>query len=70
MCKQVIGVLQELGRSCRLHGNQGNTVMPACAKHTGPATLASRAARSEQKMRLWYRQAKETKCGETDGRTS
>jgi hypothetical protein len=70
MCKQVIGVSQELGRFCRLHGNQGNMVMPAQAKCTRPAALASRAARSERTMQPWYRQAKETKCGETGGRKS
>ena len=70
MCKQVIGVSQELGRSCLLHGNQGKTVMPAGAKHTGPAALASRVARSERQMRPWYRQAKETKCGGMGGRKS
>jgi len=70
MCRQVMGVSQELGRSCLLRGNRGNTVMPAQAKHTGPVVLASRTTRSEQTMRPWYRQAKETKCGETEVRTS
>jgi len=70
MCKQVMWVSQELGKSCLLHGNQGNTVKPASANCTGPVALASQAARSERTMQLWYRQAKATKCGGTDGRTS
>jgi hypothetical protein len=36
MCKQVIGVLQELGRSCLLHGNSRQHG-DACTSETHPA---------------------------------
>src|SRR6516165_10056292 len=32
--------------------------------------LSSRASEDEQGTKRWYRQAKETKCGETDGKES
>jgi hypothetical protein len=69
MCKQAMGASQQLGTSCLLHGNKG----PGAArmsKHAKPTVPASRAASSEKMMQPWYRQAKETKCGEMEGRTS
>ncbi len=69
MCRQVMGASQELGRSCLLHGDEGPGA--ACtSEHTRPTAPASRAARSEKMVQSWYCQAKETKCGETGGRTS
>ena len=63
-----IGVPQELGRSCRLHGRtpgRGYRVT-----NPRPVVAARSDGGSESCVIPWYRQVKETKRGGTDGRKS
>ena len=68
MSKQAIGVSQELGRFCRLHLENRLGEVPhrnlLAPVGVGPC------GRYEDRRKGWYRQAKATKCGGTDGRKS
>ncbi len=59
---------RELGRPCRLHRARRPEIPPTNSRLI-PGT-ASGAGGDEQRTQRWYRQAKETKCGEMDGRES
>ena len=66
--RMITGVPRELGRPCRLHRNAGReTRLTNSRMIRGPA---SEADGDERGTKRWYRQAKETKCGETGGRES
>jgi hypothetical protein len=61
-------VPRELGRPCRLH-----RTTPAGVRLTNSGMIhgpASGAVGDEPGTQRWYRQAKETKCGERGGRES
>ena len=61
-------VSRELGRPCRLH-RDGRIGAPAYQLQVDPRhPSVSRRGRTRDEP--WYRQAKETKCGEMDGRES
>ena len=59
----IIRVARELGRPHRLHRNAGRS--PRLTNSRMIRGPASRAVGDEQGTTRWYRQAKETKCGET-----
>ncbi len=61
-------VPRELGRPCRLHRHAGRR--PGLPNSRTNHGSASRAVGDEPGTQRWYRQAKETKRGETDGRES
>jgi hypothetical protein len=61
-------VLRERGRPCRLHRDcRPEPGLPTPGRSTAPL---SRASGDEQGTNRWYRQTKETKCGEMDGKES
>jgi hypothetical protein len=61
-------VARELGRPCRLHRNAGwSHRLTNSGSIRGPVSWAVGDERGTQR---WYRQAKETKCGEMDDRGS
>ena len=63
-----MGVPQELGSSCRLHGSQPGRGYRATNPRLAVATRSDGG--SERCVIPWYRQVKETKCGGKGGRKS
>jgi hypothetical protein len=61
-------VPRELGRPCRLH--RDCRLESRLPKLQVDPQLSSRAGGNEKRTNRWYRQAKETKCGEMDGKES
>ena len=65
--RMIIRVSRELGRPCRLHRDcRLETRLTNSRLIHGPV----RADGDERGTKRWYRQAKETKCGEMDGKES
>ena len=56
------------GRPCRFHRARRPEIPPTNSRLIHGS--ASGAGGDEQRAQRWYRQAKETKCGEKDGRES
>jgi len=65
MCKRMIEVPQELGRSCCF---LGNIRMETPGYQLQALTVHSSVKERMQRVQPRYRQAKETKCGETGSR--
>jgi hypothetical protein len=61
-------VPRELGRPCRLH--RDSRLESRLSKLQVDPQLSSRADGDEKRTKRWYRQAKETKYGEMDGKES
>jgi hypothetical protein len=64
----IMRVPRELGRPCRLH-RHCRLEIPAYQLQVDPRPT-SEAVGDERGTKRWYRQAKETKCGEKVGKES
>ena len=65
----IMRVPRELGRPCRLHRN-GRLEIPAYQLQVDPQSASQADGDEKMGRNRWYRQAKETKCGEKVGKES